>query len=74
MLAYGIDATRIVDGVDGACKTSQWQTIDEALNHARQHAQKNDVVLLSPACASFDQFKNYVARGEYFVAQVEALQ
>ncbi len=74
VLAYGIDAIRIVDGVDGACKTSQWQTIDEALNHARQHAQKNDVVLLSPACASFDQFKNYVARGEYFVAQVEALQ
>jgi UDP-N-acetylmuramoylalanine--D-glutamate ligase len=44
-----------------------------AVNAAARHAQAGEVVLLSPACASFDQFKDYEARGAAFRAAVEAL-
>ena len=48
-------------------------TIDQAVRDAAAAAEAGDVVLLSPACASFDQFKDYEARGEAFRAAVEAL-
>jgi len=46
----------------------------EAVGVAAQAAKPGEVVLLSPACASFDQFRDYEARGEAFRAAVEALQ
>jgi UDP-N-acetylmuramoylalanine--D-glutamate ligase len=45
----------------------------EAVRLARRLADVGDVVLLSPACASFDQFRNYEHRGEVFCQLVEAL-
>ena len=47
--------------------------LDEAVQAAHRGAQAGDIVLLSPACASFDQFRNYAQRGEAFRAYVEAL-
>src|SRR3546814_573907 len=44
-----------------------------AVGHAAQAARPGDVVLLSPACASFDQFRDFEARGDAFRAAVEAL-
>jgi UDP-N-acetylmuramoylalanine--D-glutamate ligase len=44
-----------------------------AVNSARQLAQPGDLVLFSPACASFDMYDNYEQRGEIFTACVEAL-
>jgi UDP-N-acetylmuramoylalanine--D-glutamate ligase len=49
-------------------------TLETAVKDAARLAKKGEVVLLSPACASFDQFKDYEARGEAFRALVEALQ
>ena len=46
---------------------------EEAVQAAFHFADKGDVVLLSPACASFDLFKNYEDRGEQFKAAVKAL-
>ncbi|MDP3678573.1 MAG: cyanophycin synthetase, partial [Methylotenera sp.] len=53
-----------------------YQAIDlpEAVNIAKKLAQKDDAVLLSPACASFDMFKNYVHRAEVFVSAVQRLK
>jgi UDP-N-acetylmuramoylalanine--D-glutamate ligase len=42
------------------------QSVPELVRMALQEAQKGDVVLLSPACASFDLFKNYEDRGDQF--------
>ncbi len=49
-------------------------TMEEALNQAHAIAEAGDVVLLSPACASYDQFDNYEQRGKMFKAFVHALK
>jgi len=49
-------------------------TLREAVAQARTAAQPGDVVLLSPACASFDMFPNYKARGQAFRAAVHELE
>ena len=53
-----------------------YQAIDlpEAVNIAKKIAQTGDAVLLSPACASFDMFKNYVHRAEVFVNAIKRLE
>ena len=48
--------------------------LPEAVNIAKKLAQVDDAVLLSPACASFDMFKNYVHRAEVFVNAVNRLK
>lgn len=50
------------------------QSVKELVHMALQAAQKGDVVLLSPACASFDLFKNYEDRGDQFRKEVLALK
>jgi UDP-N-acetylmuramoylalanine--D-glutamate ligase len=52
---------------------SECEMLFEAVNKAAGEAKPGEVVLLSPACASFDQFRDYEARGEAFRAAVEAL-
>jgi UDP-N-acetylmuramoylalanine--D-glutamate ligase len=48
--------------------------MDEAVTTAFRASRKGDAVLLSPACASFDMFRNYEHRGEAFVAAVRRLE
>ena len=50
------------------------QTMEEALNAAKEIAKPNDVVLLSPACSSYDQFKNFEERGRIFKELVNNLE
>ena len=58
-------------GKDVPCTMSG--SLVNAVKTAAQQAQSGDLVLLSPACASFDQFKDYVARAQAFVEEVEEL-
>ena len=48
-------------------------SLPEAVQDARRHAVEGDVVTLSPACASFDQFKNFMLRGKAFKELVHGL-
>ena len=54
-------------------ETLRVEALDAAVQAAQIGAQAGDTVLLSPACASFDQFQNYTHRGEVFRSYVEAL-
>jgi UDP-N-acetylmuramoylalanine--D-glutamate ligase len=58
-------------GKDVPCTISG--NLESAVKAAAQQAQSGDLVLLSPACASFDQFKDYIARAQAFVEEVEEL-
>ena len=58
-------------GVDIPCTMSG--NLEAAVKAAAQQAQSGDIVLLSPACASLDQFKDYVERAQVFATEVEEL-
>jgi UDP-N-acetylmuramoylalanine--D-glutamate ligase len=59
--------------LEGKVAVRQCEMLIEAVQCAADAAAPGEVVLLSPACASFDQFRDYEARGEAFRAAVEAL-
>ena len=60
-------------GKGGGPEIVHAETLEHALRKAHAAAQPGDVVLLAPACASFDQFKNYEHRGQTFKEIVRAL-
>ena len=59
--------------LDGKVPVEQTETLDRAVASAARQARRGETVLLSPACASFDQFRDYEARGAAFRAAVDAL-
>ncbi len=73
----GDAAGDIAQALDGKVTTTRSETIDRAVDDAFAHAlregERDAVVLLSPACASFDQFKNFELRGWAFCRLVAAL-
>lgn len=73
VIAFGEAAPKIAEGLAGAAPLEILPDLATALLLARAQARPGDVVLLSPACSSFDQFANFEARGEAFRALVEAL-
>jgi UDP-N-acetylmuramoylalanine--D-glutamate ligase len=70
----GTDADKIAAAFGGGTRVLHAASLAEAVVIAADLAVQNDTVLLAPACASFDQFENYMARGAAFCAAVEALQ
>ncbi|MCC6196200.1 MAG: UDP-N-acetylmuramoyl-L-alanine--D-glutamate ligase [Burkholderiales bacterium] len=71
VLLIGRDAPRIAAALEGTpARVEMVGTLDAAVDRAIKLAEPGDAVLLSPACASLDQFTNYVERGERFAARV----
>ncbi len=71
VVLIGRDAERIARALDASGVTVlRAGAMEDAVAQARAQAQAGDVVLLSPACASFDMFRNYPHRGEVFAACV----
>ncbi|MFN0297988.1 UDP-N-acetylmuramoyl-L-alanine--D-glutamate ligase [Acinetobacter albensis] len=69
----GEDRTVIEKAIAGTTTIIHADSLKEAVELGQQHTQVHDVVLLSPACASFDMFKGYSERGHQFVECVNTL-
>jgi UDP-N-acetylmuramoylalanine--D-glutamate ligase len=70
----GRDAEEIDAALETIVPTYFAQDMKDAVEQAAAYAESDDTVLLAPACASFDQFDNYAARGNAFREAVEALR
>ena len=73
MVLIGKDADKLAAISPAQVPIIRAKTLSEAVSQAEQAAQKGDAVVLSPACASLDMFKDYADRGEQFCRLVEAL-
>ncbi len=65
--------SQIVTAKDGGPELIHAETLESAIRKANAVAQEGDIVLLAPACASFDQFKSYEHRGKVFKQVVQTL-
>ena len=70
----GAAAAKIEAEIHGATEVVHAETLENAIKRAHAVAQPGDIVLLAPACASFDQFKSYEHRGKLFKEVVRRLQ
>jgi len=73
-LLIGAAADKIEKQIAGSVAIERAETIERALEIASHAARRGDIVLLAPACASFDQFQNYEHRGRVFKDLVRQLE
>ncbi|MBW7846916.1 MAG: UDP-N-acetylmuramoyl-L-alanine--D-glutamate ligase [Bacteroidales bacterium] len=74
LICLGRDNSKLIEAFEGVVETIvETQSAEHAVSMASLLSEKNDVVLLSPACASFDLFENYEDRGNQFKKAVRSL-
>lgn len=73
VILMGEDAKKIAQALPDAKKITFVENMEQAVAHAHKVAQAGDCVLLSPACASFDMYSGYAARGVDFAEKVRSL-
>jgi UDP-N-acetylmuramoylalanine--D-glutamate ligase len=73
VLTIGSAADRIREALSGAAEIVPTGDMARALEWAKEHAKNGETVLLSPACASFDQYRNFEHRGQHFEELVRGL-
>jgi UDP-N-acetylmuramoylalanine--D-glutamate ligase len=73
VLAIGEARARVAAALEGAVAVDDCSSLREAVERARAAARPGDVVLLAPACSSFDMFTDYADRGRAFQAEVKRL-
>lgn len=72
VVLIGRDGPRIGEVLGDIAPLFKAQDMDEAVGYAAAHSRPGDVVVLSPACASWDMYSGYAARGAHFAAAVRA--
>jgi UDP-N-acetylmuramoylalanine--D-glutamate ligase len=72
-ILFGRDAAAIARVLEETLPVTSVPDLDAAIEAAREQSRPGDAVVLSPACASFDQFADYRARGDHFRRRVEAM-
>jgi UDP-N-acetylmuramoylalanine--D-glutamate ligase len=73
VLLIGRDARELAAALHGICELEFCATLEQAVAAAARTAQPGDTVLLSPACASLDMFRDYGHRGDVFTEAVRSL-
>lgn len=73
-LLLGEEADNIEQALEGCGSVVKVDNLAQAVQKAYELAEPGDVVLLSPACTSFDMFKNFEQRGDYFIEAVHRLK
>lgn len=76
LVTYGETADKLAEagrsaGVETILKTT---TLEEAVRKAEEISEESDIILLSPACASWDQFRTFEERGDTFIEAVARLK
>ncbi|TCS71037.1 UDP-N-acetylmuramoylalanine--D-glutamate ligase [Sulfuritortus calidifontis] len=74
VVQIGRDGPRIAAAIAGTVPVQRAESLEAAVRQGFTLARPGDAVLLSPACASFDMFRNYVHRAEVFIQAVQALK
>ena len=74
VVLIGKDAEKIAHALDTVMPVHFAENMEAAVHMAASCAESDDTVLLAPACASLDQYDNYMARGDAFIAAVEGLR
>ena len=73
LILFGAAGQIIADALGDLTTTVMVRDLEAAVRDAAEHAQPGDAVLLSPACSSFDMFRNYAERGKAFKSLLRAL-
>jgi UDP-N-acetylmuramoylalanine--D-glutamate ligase len=73
VILIGEASDKIETALRGQCDIYRAATMEEAVKVASESATAGDTVLLAPACASFDMFRDYAARGDAFEAAASSL-
>lgn len=73
LVLFGAAKDVIAKALGSLTQTVMVESLEAAVRDAHEHAHSGDVILLSPACSSFDMFRNYAERGRVFKNLVNAL-
>jgi UDP-N-acetylmuramoylalanine--D-glutamate ligase len=73
LICLGVDNEKLIKAFSDIVPCYEARTMKDAVNGAYNLAEKGETILLSPACASFDLFKNYEDRGNQFKTEVRKL-
>jgi UDP-N-acetylmuramoylalanine--D-glutamate ligase len=73
VIQIGVDGPQIAAAIGNACHVERADSMEAAVQRAFKLSQPGDAIVLSPACASFDMFRNYAHRAEVFISAFEAM-